>query len=285
MDQHLLSDYPRHSLSKPKGRSRPKARLTCLIPVLWALATSGCATPRGAGDVAVDLDVVPLTASDLGVPASAISTPGERFMSQDRSTGRFPTGVAVVRVVAAEDEVAGKRSLRVGEMPLEQAAYWNQLMDTLPPVREVTILRDLGIDPRGAQWQDFLRESANIDCSLCLMFGRYDGEEECGDMAAVLWDARASKPLAAFRVPIVLDPDLREEYEEEEEPEKLIRAAQVRAESNLRRMVRDALWDLVGQDQPDTTTQPSPWRNEEPLYPRGDDPLKAIERLIKEKRR
>ena len=195
------------------------------------------------------------------------------------SIGRFPTGISVVRVAAAMDEKNARRYLRVAEMPQESAVYWSHLWDDLPPIREVTPLTTQGLDPRGARYEDLLRESVDIDCDLCVVYARIEDTDADAELVAVLWDAANHEAMAAFRVPVTLTEEVREACEKSHRGGAWLSEAEFRAEADLRRLVRDAMWDLVAKDQAAPTTQPSPWQDYLPLFPRDYDRFRRIERI------
>jgi len=80
--------------------------------------------------------------------------------------------------------------------------------------------------------------------------------------------------LATFRIPVILPVDFVTSEQEdaddkdEEEIELALSEARFRAEQDLRRTVRDTLWDLARRDGAVLTTQPNPWRSGVPLFPR-----------------
>lgn len=261
------------------GRGR-RGLVCCGIPALSWLVFSGCASPEPKYQPPVETDAVCINAEDLGLPPDTVIEAGSPLMSERISAGRFPTGVSVVRVEATMHERSTRRCLRVADMPQECAVLWCQLWDDLPPIREVTTLRTLGLDPRGARFGDLLRESEIIDCDLCLIYARLSDTDADADFIAVLWDAADQEVLAAFRVPVVLtEEDL--EASKEEHRDGYVTEAEFRAVADLRNLVRDAVWDLVAMDRGDPTTQPSPWREYLPVFPRDYDRFHSIKKIEK----
>lgn len=229
-------------------------------------------------------DAIAVAPADLGIGDQAITTPGAHRLDTAPSVGRFPAGFSVVRVSAILDNTSGARCLKTAFIPDDQAAFWNQLFDTLPPIRETTILRDLGIHPRGAKWQDFLRESLRLKCNLCLLYARVDDDAGNAELLGVLWDASSGTPIATYRIGLDYDEDTLEACEEHDHRGSPLCQPEVHAQGELRLMVRDTLWDLVGHDQRNPTTQPSPWLSDDPLSPRDDDPFERLERLLRQQR-
>ena len=118
-----------------------------------------------------------VTPEDLGVPSVALSGYGRKTLEPQPSTGRFPSGVSVVRVAAMAGTDGAQRCVRVADTSTEETVYWMHIWDDLPRIREVTRLRTLGLDPRGATHEDLLRESVNINCRLCVMYARVEETE------------------------------------------------------------------------------------------------------------
>ncbi len=230
-------------------------------------APSGEAGTDGP-DTALADDAVSVTVDDLGIQEALGGEAGTARLDKGKSAGRFPAGLSIVRIGAAEDPTGGRRSIRPEPMASDRAVRWNHFVDGLPLVREVTMLRSLGLDPRGASLSDMLRESINLECSLCLMYAKVEDTEADSEFVAVLWDAAHQTPLTFFRVLTELPADVREACEEEDGPPTRECDPNFIAEADLRTMVRDHLWDLAQGDERLTTTEPNPWRNELPLYPR-----------------
>ncbi len=249
--------------------------------------TAGCGSPEQeyqpitSGVSAPNEDIVCITAVDLGVPQEAIADAKHESLDSSPSTARFPTGVSVVRVVAAMNEKDARRYLRIAEMPQESAVYWGHLWDDLSPVRCVTMLGTLGLDPRGAIYEDLLKESTNADCGLCVIYARIDDTDADADFAAVLWDAANRKALSAFRVPVTLSDEDREVSEKAHRGGPWVSEAEFRAEADLRKLIRNALWDLVAIDQESQIPQHSPWQEYLPLFPRDYDRFRQFERIEK----
>jgi len=213
-------------------------------------------------------------AADLGVEDAAIAEHGQRVLSPEPSVGRFPAGLAVAQVQVCTAPQGEPRYLRVEEMEAHTSVYWGQSMNNLPPIREVRMLRGYGLDPRGAVWQALLNASLQEDCSLCLIYAKVGEAAADAEYVAVLWDAEAEKPLSVFRVPVSVPPQEREAYEKDGRHgyARLLAEASFRAESDLRALVRTALWDLVGTDTASPPTQPNPWDTDLPLFPRDYAP-------------
>ncbi len=270
----------------PAGRRGWSCRRFTVIATLVGIfpIAAGCASSAPKYQPVVETGEVCVTAEDLGVPPALIAALGSQFLNSRPTVDRFPTGVSVVRVAAMMEEKAARRHLCVAEMPVYSRVFWNHLWDDLPSIREVTILRTLGLDPRGADYKDLLRESVNSNCDLCIIVAPVNDTDADAEFVAVLWDAAKGEALAAFRAPVSLPEDIRDACAKSNGRGRWSHEAEFRAEENLRRLVRDAMWDLVGLDHLSPTTQPSPWRRYLPVFPRDYDRFRQIERAIQRSR-
>lgn len=232
---------------------------------LSALVLAGCHDVTWRDQAPDDeLTATEITRQDLGLVAKVpTSAPAD-----DPSEIIFPTGLAVVRVGAAMENANGKRFLLASNRP-DQQAYWNQLFNDLPSIREVVVLTSNGLNPAGFGQKDIFRRAATQNCRLCLIYARVaavDGDSP-SEFAAVLWDAHESKLLATYQVPIGVEGD-----ENKVDPDD-------RAESDLRDNVRDTVWTLAKKHEPSIDTKTSPWGTNAPMLPRTGERYRFLERL------
>ena len=258
-----------------------RARLAAsgLVGAWLVTSALGCGSPAQHYEARHPDDPVGVMPADLGLPAEALIADGRKVLDDQPSAGRFPTGVSVVRVAAAVEPESRRRYVRVAPLSTESAVYWMHLWDDLPPVREVSTLRTLSLDPRGITCGDLLQASANIDCGLCLVYARSEDTEADAEFVAVLWDAARRKPLASFRVPAVLPDDVRAACAKAEQHGRWTGEPEFRAEADLRLLVRDALWDVAARDRATPTTQPNPWEGYVPFQTYEYDRLRKIQAI------
>ncbi|MCZ6698211.1 MAG: hypothetical protein O7D94_04690 [Planctomycetota bacterium] len=257
-----------------------RSRVLVVFVLLTFLSTCGCMSRNGSNGVVQEEPALEqaesspnvttdnTNESDLGVFVPLDKSVPVQLIDGTPSQGRFPSGVSVVRVTAVVDSGRGSRGILAVSMASDRAVYWNHFVDDLPPIREVTMLRTLGIDPRGGSWKDFLRESVNVKCDLCLMYARIDDVDADAAFLAVLWDAVAARPLTTFRVAATIPEMVRKACQKGDSTDTRACDAEHVAESELRELVRNHLWDRVAVDASGETTEKSPWRNKLPLYPR-----------------
>ncbi len=263
----------------PEFRSRETSSIRTPAAVLvLALSAAGCSTGRTHDAIAESDSTITspgaltagvgVTPTDLGIADTLELQQSLHELDSQPSTGRFPAGIAVARLEPAPDAASAASSIRVSKMAPDRAVYWTHVVDTLPAIREVTILRDLGIDPRGGRFEDVLRQALDVNCELCLLYGQVSQYDTDAEFIAVLWDAVNGKPLTFFRSIVDLPPDLRKTCTRWGHVHERDCDAAFLAEAELRIMVRDHLWDRVERDQISSTTRPSPWGKDLPLFPR-----------------
>lgn len=262
---------PRDNIPKTTPHSRARTWLG-LQAALWPVVlVVGCQHHDNKYRVTEDEQIVPILPADLGVPNEAPSRVGAILLDAAPSVGRFPAGLCVVRVEALQCGADKHRDLRISQLPVQHAVYWNLLFDDLPSIREVVFLGNPGLDPRGYRWPELLTSAAQHECSLCILYAQQEVTDADAEYYGVLWDTQAMLALATFRIPVILPEEYvtsEQDDADEEEAELALSEARFRAEQDLRRTVRDTLWDLAKRDGAVLTTQPNPWRNGMPLFPR-----------------
>jgi hypothetical protein len=251
---------------------RDTAPIKLALPaMLLVTLVIGCSQPEPQAKYAVPCEdiAVSVRAEDIGLPADLKLEAGRVMLAADAPSGRFPTGLAVVRINAFTSPKGDERSLRLTEIETHHAIYWSHLLDDLPAIREVVFPPTLGLDPRGYDTGEVLRAAARQNCGLCLIYASVGDTDSDAEYVGGLWDAEKPEPLVAFRAPVMLDPFLTEQLEENSGPTSIVREADFRAEQGFRRLVRDTIWDLAKQDTGAPDLQPSPWRDTDvPLFPR-----------------
>jgi len=258
---------------KTTFRSRIRPWLGLQV-VLWPVVLmAGCQHHDNKYRVAEAEQVVSIRSADLGVSSEASARVGAILLNAEPSVGRFPAGICVVRVEALQPGADRQRDLRVSQLPAQHAVYWNLLFDDLPSIREVVFLGNPGLDPRGYRWLELLEAASQHECSLCVLYAEREVTDADAEYYGVLWDTQAVQALATFRIPVILPEEYatseQEDADDRDDDVKIaMREARFRAEQDFRRTVRDTLWDLAKRDGAVLTTQPNPWRNGVPLFPR-----------------
>ncbi len=239
--------------------------------MLVAILAIGCSQTKPPVKFAVPCQDVEASvrAEDIGLPADLKQEAGSVMLATDAPRGRFPTGLAVIRIDAFTAAGSSDRLLRLTEIATHHAIPWNHLLDALPAIREVVFPRGLGLDPRGYDADAVLQAAVAQNCGLCFIYAKVVDTDSDAEYIGGLWDAEKREPMAAFRSPVTLDPSLTEQLIEEQGPTSVVREADFRAQLGLRNLARDAIWNLAKQDTGEPDLQPSPWRDTDvPLFPR-----------------
>ncbi|MCB9851483.1 MAG: hypothetical protein H6819_00185 [Phycisphaerales bacterium] len=242
----------------------------------------GCERPERehyqAADRSMPVDVTP---ADLGIPSTQSQAIGVKVLSGEASPGRFPAAMCVVRVVARTDANGSNRHLRIADFSAHHKVFWNQLFDEQPELREIIFLTPSGLDPRGYDRSAILEAAKLRGAELCIIYARIDSREADAEYIGALWDTRTMKPLLAMRSVGVLPADLAveltaEKNQDEAPMDPSVREADFRAEQEFRRMVRDAVWDIVEKDMGAGGGEKNPWKG---YVPPRDRPWQGLRDL------
>lgn len=279
------------------GQSGGGAGSAVVAACLAALLAAGCQDDSAVvrdQPVRRDPDNIPppiraISPADLGVP-NQMGTADVLVRMGGSGRIALPAAMVVVRVGAVDTPdraenstsamiTAGNegRRLVVEPMSLERSALWNNVANDLPSLREVAVLRTLGLDPRGVGVDEILREAGRQECNLCLIF-TIEEEPGSANVLAVLWNAAAHEPLARIAFNEAARP-LPED--DDSKAQRLSRRrsydASYLAEARLREVVGHFLWDLAHEGTP-ATTQPNPWQTDAPVMPRDYSPHRRFYR-------
>lgn len=235
------------------------------LAAILALA-AGCAAPKQSVLTAVETEDAGLTAADLGASGPAIEGDGYRLLSNERTSGRFPCSVAVTKLKKSSSGTK-ERPFEVAPIRAPAASRWNTLLDLDPLVREVAILSKYGLPLKSVSIDDLLKESSRLGYALTMVYSESGDEGYASEQVGVFWDNRTRTALAVFQSSATGDPNAKivEGTPEQEDPRILV--AGFMAGRALHHAARSALWELAGQDERSTTTQPSPWNGERPYVP------------------
>lgn len=239
-------------------------RLASLTAILALVA--GCAAPKQAVQTAVETDDAGLTAADLGATGPAIDGDGYRLLTHERTSGRFPCSIAVTKLKKSSSGT-NERPFELAAIRAPAASRWNTLLDLDPLVRDVGILSKYGLPLKNVSIDDILKESSRLGYALTVVYSESGDEGYVSEQVGVFWDNRTRTALAVFQSSATGDPNAKiaEGSPEQEDPRILV--AGFMAGRALHHAAASALWELAGQDDRSSTTQPSPWNGERPYMP------------------
>lgn len=246
-----------------KRRQTPRC-LAGLGLVLMSATLPSCGDPeREHYRVERNETPVEITAKDLGVAPTLLSSIGVRNLANTPDANRFPAAICVSRVIALTSDAGKQRFLRLAEFSAHHAVYWNQLLDNQPGVREILFLTEGGLDPRGYDIDTILNAAKQRNADLCVVYARKESTEADTEYLGVLWDLRQNTPLLSIRVAVNLPPELAvrlAKQAEHEDHDLTVEEADFRAEQQFRHLFRDAIWDLVAMDEDAPGNQDNPWK-------------------------
>ena len=248
----------------PTGSSAVQLMLAAAALVISPACAQQSTAPKY--HVACEQPAVSVAASDLGVEHATFDRAGVQRLIAEPTRGQFPSGLCVARVEAFMT-AADARRLRLLPLPSQHAIYWNHLLDGLPAVREIVLLREPGIDPRGCDRDEILEAAKSNACELCLIYARVDETDADAEYVGVLWNTRSRTPIATVRAPVVLPMDVAKKMKQAPDCDVQIGESDFRSEQDFRRLTRDLLWDLARQDLESATREESPWKNYIPPMP------------------
>jgi len=214
---------------------------------------------------------VPPQMCNLGVdPSSLSNAEGALLLSGELPAIQPPCGIAIARVECHGSNA--QRPLGIEPIAPERAAFWNQLVADLPGVREVLVLRTLGMDPRGIAVNDLLRAARNQDCTYLLIYRIADDANNSAVVQAVLWSLEPERAVVAFNTSIELPASVIEKCSDSDYRHLRECDASYQVEAELRQLVRDTLWDMAAKSRTGDgpTSRPNPWKSDQPILPRDD---------------
>jgi hypothetical protein len=213
-----------------------------------------------------------LAAADLGL-AEPVDTGANGFaiLESSPSKGRFPAGLAVVRLdqpnplfVPDDHLFVAERGWEIATLREEEAAYWNNLLNTVPQSRAVFVMDRLSTTSPDCDLDQVIRSVRRLDIPLCLIYGPRMVLDDCGGFAGVIVDSNTGEHLAYIQSQAsILDFEPprsdRSKYDRSHQDVNYLAARR------FEREVRNCFLELVARDQPAAATQPSPWRESESL--------------------
>ena len=238
-----------------------------VIPVLSALISGGgvgCAQRPDPPPVAYCGPT--LASADMGISQVDYDATLYVILEQTRSRGRFPCALAVARLepqspLDLANALSGSSGItwQVASIPDEQAVRLNALFNTVPKIREVIVLDRLSVVSPDVNLHEIIASVARLEASLCLVFGPSAAAQDHAAWTGVLVEVPTGRHVACLRAeagPADFEPPHTDRVKEDERH----RDVNYLSACKFEQQVRHCMLELIGRDQPFTTTQPSPWR-------------------------
>lgn len=190
------------------------------------------------------------------------------------TTGRFPSGIAVVRVTKAPDRETGQDKLSILPFRGFEEPYWLELFDGTPEVRSVFAIHKKSVRDETVTLPELWRAAEVANAGLLLVYG-YDNTEpeEFCRVIGLLYEIPGGKPVAAIRNTAALaDAGVAAE----QLPDRAKPATDGdwafyldhHAFRGFERHFKTCIWELIDKDQFREELKPNPFENPRPTYPR-----------------
>ena len=237
------------------------------IAVGWAACLTvgmGCTQEKPLPPVAYTGPT--LTAADLAVEPVRYDQTGYVLMESEPSQGRFPTSIAVARLVPADPGPFAPEPQRdwwVGTIAEEKATYWTALFNTFPAVRDVVVL-----DRRSLSWPDvelteIVAAAGQMDAALCVIWGPAPTEPGHAGLVGVVMDTARRQAVALVRAeagPQDILPPAPDQMEGDQRHEDV----NYLAARKFQAQVQTCLRALIQRDRPRSAPQSNPWESVDP---------------------
>ncbi len=204
---------------------------------------------------------------EMGLLAANVPSPESntyKILQDKRTVGRFPCGLAVMRVTASlPDTPADAGKLPEGALVIDlpndvQAVPWSELLDNLPPVTTVKVMGRPSVTFKEVTVDELVQAGKRQHAALVLIYGRNDLPDDRIEMVGAMYDTESRQLVAVVNarvepVPgLSPPPDRLKEDRRHEDPVCLTVA-------KFQDLVLRCIDELVRLDNPATTTQPNPW--------------------------
>lgn len=259
-------------------------QLKALCVTLLAVALGGCTSTARVKPIVPDRQTIvtlpELTGQPIDAPAGTYRVRGD-----PKTRGRFPCSIAVSKV-RYRDEAAPipDSGLAVQPLQVDNAVRWIGLFDNLPEIVEVFQVDYMGLPAAPVTTVDVYQAAGRVGGGLCLVMSEgVSGTEDGFQVVGALYDPVVGTPIVVARssvFPVLTgdeDPNTIDipgyhgrgtrEADAAAKPEDDRKVKAVAppydplrlAQEHFRELVRQAVWEMVRQDQAPTAIEPSPW--------------------------
>lgn len=200
-----------------------------------------------------------------------VSPCGYTLFQDEQSTGRFPCALAVARLIPAGDFYKpcnlgddGDGKWWIDNLPDFEATRWNGLCDTIPQIREITVMSRRSVVSPDAPVSGILASAKRVNSGLCLVYGPASTAPDHAALHGVLLDTDSNAAIAFIRAdagPCDFEPKPPDRVKKDQRNEDVNYLVARQFEQHL----RCCILELIERDQPRTTTQPSPWNREDAI--------------------
>ena len=199
-----------------------------------------------------------LTAADLGGRDVRLPATGYTIL-QERSQGRFPGALGVAFIDHVSNNPFGTDpQWQIANLPEEDGTWWNQLFNTVPPMREVLMMDAMSVITPTDDVETIVHAANRLKMNLCLIYARTAAQPLHAALIGTLYDTNTRELVAVVRADAGPE-DFGPPREDTLEEDYRHCDADYLVKRRFEQQARACVLDLISRDQPLATTQPSAW--------------------------
>ncbi len=213
-----------------------------------------------------------LSLSDVTAEIEEIEGEFHRF-EKTVSIGRFPAGIAIVRLTKLMDEDTASQRLTISPFRGFEVPYWTGLFDGTPEVRSLFPIHEKSVRDKYVTLPE-LKEAAHVlNAGLMLVYG-YDntGTEDVCRVFGLLYEMPSGNLVAGITHSATIE-DARAAMQDLPSREKPVTSKDWTfyvdhvAFRGFEKNFKKCIWDLIDRDKDTLELKPNPFENYTPLFP------------------
>lgn len=211
-----------------------------------------------------------LASAALGVNQVPANPSTFLLMESGRSQGRFPAAIALGRLEPpqdyfSEDYKGGPVRERwwVGNIDWEERMQWNSLCNTIPQVREMIVMDSKSPVVPETTIPELVESARRLQASLCLVYGPSPAQPGCAGLWGIVLDTATGDQVAFIQAQA--GPNDFQPLQPDRQKRDLRRCdVNYLVYRKFQEQTHQCILALIAKDTPATTTQPSPWKDNDP---------------------
>lgn len=216
-----------------------------VVVVSAAAVVAGCTSPTPALSVRRIVEF-----SNLGVSGVDTNANSYTIVEREPSIGRFPAGIAIARI-KLQGGVEELPHLELDPLLNHEAVYWNELFDSMPDVRETTLIDQPSVPQRIVTLPMLLKSAQRLRCRFLLVYGANVTSDASARAVGALYDTDTSALIGTLFAEVVIPPgaDL-EPPPTYPKGDKRYKDPSWLTARKLESLFREMIWELIGIDRP-----------------------------------
>ncbi len=188
------------------------------------------------------------------------------------SVGRFPTGIAIVRLVETTDPDTNRQRLRIFPFRGFENPYWTQLFDGTSEVRSLFAIHEKSVRDEYVTIPELVEASNVLNAGLMLVFG-YDNSSfaySC-TVSGLLYEIPSGKLIAGIRYEASINQARKQaallpKRKWPESAEDWAFYVDHVAFRGFEKKFKKCVWDLIDRDKETQALKPNPFEDAIPPY-------------------